>query len=146
MSSWVNGNEELPGLLQNESDEEPVDERKPQMMMDPIKQSTREVEEHELTHLQSRSWCWICVHCKAKNAHHKIGKKEKQLPEMHVDSLFMGHKNEPGETVICLVSREAITKMTMAIAIPNKSTNAGTKDDDILRGNWLLASGCHRQV
>ena len=65
---------------------------------------------------------------------------------MHVDSLFMGHKNERGETVICLVSREAITKMTMAIAIPNKSTNAGTKNDDILRGNWLLASGCHRQV
>ena len=51
VSSWVNGNEELPSSLQNESDEEPVEEMKPRRMMDPIKPSTREREEHELKHL-----------------------------------------------------------------------------------------------
>ena len=99
VSSWVNGNEELPSSLQNESDEEPVEERKPRRMMDPIKPSTREVEEHELTHLPYRSGCWICVHGKAKNAPHKIGKDERMLPEIHFDFMFMGHNDEPGETV-----------------------------------------------
>ena len=37
--------------------------------------------------------------------------------------MFMGHKDEPGETVTCLVAREAITRMTLAIVIPDKSTN-----------------------
>ena len=149
VSSWVNGNEELPGLLlQSESDEEPVEERKPRRMLDPIKTQTREVEEHELTHLPYRSWCWICVHGKAKNAHHKIGKNEKMLPEIHFDFMFMGHKDEPGETVTCLVAREAITRMTLATVIPDKSTNEFVVQRTVafLEEIWLLASRCQCQI
>ena len=35
--------------------------------------------------------------------------------------MFMGPNDQPGETVPCLAVREAITKMTMAAAVPNKS-------------------------
>ncbi len=37
--------------------------------------------------------------------------------------VFMGPKDQPRETVTCLVVREAIATMTMATAVPSKSVD-----------------------
>jgi len=110
--------EELEG---EEEEESTTEKRKPAKMVDPIKPSASEVEEHELTHLPFRNWCWACVQGRGKNAAHRRSTEEKKIPEVHLDFMFMGPKDQPGETVPCLVVREAITKMTMAAAVPNKS-------------------------
>ena len=44
--------------------------------------------------------------------------------EVHFDFMFVGQKDEPGETVTCLVVREALTKMTLAVVVPSKSTGS----------------------
>ena len=46
------------------------------------------------------------------------------MPEVHFDFMFVGQKNEPGETVTCLVVREALTSTTLAVVVPSKSTGS----------------------
>ena len=78
------------GLPRQEDLEETTEERKPKRMADPLKPSAKEVEEHGLTHLPYRSWCWVCVHGKAKNAPHAKVKEERTIPEIHLDFAFLG--------------------------------------------------------
>ena len=79
--------------------EESMEARKPRKVADPIKPSAREVEEHELTHLPYRSWCWTCVHGRGKHAPHVRTRKEKTALEVHFDFMFVGPKDQLGLTV-----------------------------------------------
>ena len=38
-----------------------------------------------------------------------------------MDFTFLGPRGQPGATMPCLVVREALTRMTMAMAAPNKT-------------------------
>ena len=44
------------------------------------------------------------------------------LRETHFDFCFLGHEKEPGQTLPILVVRERLTRMTLASAVPSKST------------------------
>ncbi len=48
-----------------------------------------------------------------------------------MDFMFMGPKDQPGETMPCLAVREDATKTTMATAMPSKST------DQLVVRKWL---------
>ncbi len=83
-------------------------------MADPTNPTKREIEEHEITHLPYRSWCWACVRGRGKAAPHRRGREPGGLPEVHVDFTFLGKKDEPGENTPCLVVKEANSKKRMA--------------------------------
>ena len=51
---------------------------------------------------------------------HLSGKRERGLPELHFDHMFVGPNDAPGETRTCLVVREAETRMVMSIIVPAK--------------------------
>ena len=91
-------------------------------MNDPEEPSAEERREHELTHLPYRSWCKHCVGGRGKEAPHKKQDGQGELPELHLDYAFMGNEGEAGKTITMLVARERRTRMTMATAVPSKST------------------------
>ncbi len=66
--------------MRGEGDER-QEERKPRRVADPMKPSVHEVEEHELTHLPRRSWCWACVHGRGREAPRRRSKGERHVPE-----------------------------------------------------------------
>ena len=89
---------------------------------DPKKPSDEEVQEHMMTHLPYRNWCRHCVRGRGKELPHTKNKDEAELPEVHMDFMFMGDEDKPGETVAVLAVREKMTKMGMATVVPSKST------------------------
>lgn len=98
-------------------------ERNVMRMMDPVKPSAQEVRDHEMTHLPFRSWCRECVHGRGVEAPHRARIGERGgLAHIHVDFMFMGPADVGGETVPVLVMREESTRMTLASAIPRKTT------------------------
>ena len=109
---------------QVEAQEEEADRgvRKPARMSDPREPSEEERKEHEMTHLPYRSWCKHCVGGRGKDAPHKRQDAQGELHEMHLDYGFVGEEGEAGKTVTMLVARERKTRMTMATAVPTKST------------------------
>ena len=106
------------------SDEEEAGNRMTKKMADPMKPKAEEIEEHEKTHLPYRSWCRHCVRGRGKEAPHLASKEGPGLPEYHMDYGFFGEEGEPGKTVPVLVVRERSTRMTMAAAVPTKTTRA----------------------
>ncbi len=106
----------------DEKIEESTGPRKPKKMADPSKPPASEVEEHELTRLPYRSWCWTHAHGRAKHAPRDRAKGERTVPEI-LECVLMGTRDQPGETAPSLVVREASAKMTMAMAAPSKSTD-----------------------
>ena len=44
------------------------------------------------------------------------------MPELHLDYAFVGDEGQAGKTITMLVARERRTRMTMATAVPSKST------------------------
>ena len=103
--------------------EESAEARRPRKMADPLKPTAAEVEEHCVTHLPYRSWCWTCVHGRGKHLSHTRGSQERKIHELHFDFMFMGRKDEPGETVTCLVVREVPTRMTLSTMVPSKAAS-----------------------
>ena len=91
-------------------------------MLDPLMPRDAEVREHKLTHLPFRSWCRHCVRGRGKEMPHFKTKDERGVPEFHLDFAFMGDEQDPGKTVPMVVVRERDTRMTMAAAVPSKST------------------------
>ena len=92
-------------------------------MLDPMRPSQAEVDEHELTHLPYRNWCRHCVRGRGKESpHRKQEGQEATMPEVHWDFMFLGEENDPGNTMTALVGKERLTKMSMSTVVPNKST------------------------
>ena len=96
--------------------------RRPVRMNDPREPSVEERKEHELTHLPYRDWCRHCVGGRGKEAPHKKQDGGGDLHELHLDYAFVGEEGEPGKTITILVVRERKTRMTLATAVPSKST------------------------
>jgi len=96
--------------------------RKTIKMNDPHEPTPEERKEHEKTHLPYRSWCPHCVRGRGKEMPHRRGDQGGGLPELHFDYAFMGGQGDPGGTVPMLVVRSRRDHMTMATAVPRKST------------------------
>ena len=75
-----------------------------------------------MTHLPFRSWCWKCVFGRGKEMPHRRNKDEKVMPEVHLDFMFLGPKDSPGDTVPYLVMWEVVSNMVMAAVVPRKTT------------------------
>ena len=110
------------GIEEEEVDGAQSGERKPRKIADPIMPSESEVAEHMKTHLPFRNWCRHCVRGRGTEMPHQRVTGERELPEIHFDFAFLGDEGHPGETLPVLVVRERLSRMTMASAVPSKST------------------------
>ena len=73
---------------------------------DPRQPSQQEKEEHQMTHLPFRSWCRHCIMGRGREEDcRKSMEEERQVPEVHLDYMFMGDEKE-GKTLAFLVARE----------------------------------------
>jgi len=90
-------------------------------MNDPKVPSQAEVEAHNLTHLQFRSWCKHCVRGRGKELPHPQARRETDMPEFHFDWAFPGEE-VGGKTLKVLVGRMRNIRMTMSTASPTKTT------------------------
>ncbi len=78
---------------------ETYEERNPKKMADPTKPTAKEVEEHDFSHLPYRSWCWACVQGCGQGAPCRRGREQRTFPEVRLDFMFVGPKEEPGKTI-----------------------------------------------
>ena len=104
-------------------EDETNEDRKPRRMADPMRPTRREIEEHEITHIPYRNWCWACVQGRGKATPHRRSKESGSIPELHLDFMFLGPKDEPGGTIPCLVVKETSSKVCMATMVPSKSVD-----------------------
>ena len=89
-------------------------------MINPRTPTREEKEEHEKTHLPYRDWCRHCVRGRGTAAAHKMSTEKPEIPELHMDYMFMGDEGEDEKWTI-LVAKERLLKMVMATAIPWKT-------------------------
>jgi hypothetical protein len=92
-------------------------------MLDPKLPSKAEIEEHMLSHLPYRNWCEHCVKGRGRQMDHRRQEEDRETIEFHMDFCFPGGEADK-ETQTILVMRERTTRMTMASAVPSKSTGA----------------------
>ena len=106
-----------------ESDEwEEFGNRKVVRKHDPRQPSQQEKEEHEMTHLPFRSWCRQCIMWRGREEDcRKSMEEERQVPEVHLDYMFMGDEKE-GKTLAFLVARERTTRAVLSTVVPRKTT------------------------
>ena len=90
-------------------------------MADPTLPSVAEVEEHNVTHLPFRNWCRHCIRGRGKEMPHKKGRQEVMIPEISMDFCFLGDE-DGSKTMATMVARDRTTRMTLASAVPSKST------------------------
>ena len=76
-------------------DEDEEDEaRRPSVPSAPVRPSTKEVEEHMVTHMPFRSWCPHCVRGKAKGKHHRNqDRTNHRMPTVALDYAYMKEDN-----------------------------------------------------
>jgi hypothetical protein len=96
--------------------------REPKKINEPRKPNAEEILSHNLTHLPYRNWCPICVKGRGKEMPHRRSDGPGEIPEIHFDFCFLGDENDPGNTVPILCARSRGCKMTLASAVPSKST------------------------
>ena len=108
-----------------ESDEwEEFGNRKVVRKHDPRQPSQQEKEEHEMTHLPFRSWCRHCIMGRGREEDcRKSMEEERQVPEVHLDSMFMGDEKE-GKTLAFLVARERETRAVLSTVVPVGSSKS----------------------
>ena len=116
------GGEEESGRVTSGEEEETTEEHKASLRKSPDQPTTREVEEHMVTHVPYRSWCPYCIAGKSKaDAHFNKGKRGIEMPEIHIDYMFM--ESEESENMMdmpILVGRDRLTGWFMAGVVPNK--------------------------
>ena len=114
--------------------------RSPVKVAAPTQPTDKEIQEHELTHLPFRSWCKECVQGRGMQAPHFRAKKDDhQIKEFHMDFMFLGPKEVAGQTLACMVVREAETRMTLAAAVPYKTTGTYISERIVA---FLHETGC----
>ena len=114
--------------------------RSPVKVAAPTQPTDKEIEEHRLTHLPFRNWCKECVQGRGMQAPHFRAKKDDhQIKEFHMDFMFLGPKEVAGQTLACMVVREAETRMTMAAAVPYKTTGTYISERIVA---FLHETGC----
>ena len=89
---------------------------------DPRQPSRQEKEEHEMTHLPLRNWCRHCIMERGREEDcRKTMEDERQVPEVHLDYMFMGNDKE-GKTLAFLVAKEREARAVLSTVVPRKTT------------------------
>ena len=116
------GDEDEGAGGREESDEwEEFGNRKVVRKYDPRQPSQQEKEEHEMTHLPFRSWCKHCIMGRGREEDcFKSMEQERQVPEVHLDYMFMGDEKEE-KTLAFLVARERETGAVLSTVVPRKT-------------------------
>ena len=101
--------------------------------------SEAEVEQHELTHLPSRSWCGHCVRAKGKESpHHESSPGG--VSKFATDFMFMG---EDGTPITILAGYDGLTKAFFANVVLCKGTSHGYAERALVHN--VLSTG-HQKV
>ena len=92
-----------------------------------IKPRLKEIEEHDRTHIQFRSWCKRCVFGKGQShLHYKQEKEENGVPCISWDYTYMkgdGSKYEEEDVkneMLIVVWKDSASKAEGAFAVPEK--------------------------
>ena len=67
---------------------------------------------------------------------HRRNKDEKVMPEVHLDFMFFGPKDSPGDTVPCLVMREVVSNMVMRLGERWRQVHRGGESSGIEWVQW----------
>ena len=111
--------EEEDEIIKMDSDEE-EEAKIPRIIKYPKRPTSKEVEQHNITHLPFRDWCPYCIQGGAPNRNHnKIKEQDYSIPHITCDYCFMGDK-EDSETLVIQVSRDTESKSIFAHAVPRK--------------------------
>ena len=89
-----------------------------------------------MTHLPFRSWCRHCIMERGREEDcRKTMEEERQVPEAHLDYMFMGDEKE-GQTLAFLVAREREKISVLSAVVLRKTT-----------GEWSRrkCKACHSQ-
>ena len=71
--------------------------------------------------------------------HFRAKKDDHQMKEVHMDFMFLAPKEVAGQTLACMVVREAETRETMAAAVPYKTTGTYVSERIVA---FLHETGC----
>ena len=104
---------ELPPQL----DDPQVPMRNPKPKRHPGDPTEAEIDAHNLTHANYRSWCAICNRAALKeDPHYRQTKKEinEGFPVVSFDYKTMGESEKDGDKITCLVGRDRCIGVTFA--------------------------------
>ena len=75
---------------------EGIEVQEPKCLPCPIAPSQREIDEHNLTHANYRSWCPWCVAGRRPNTQHRsqADQPPREVPALHLDYCFLGDEAE----------------------------------------------------
>ena len=113
---------------------------------DPGKPTKDEIEQHEATHAQYRSWCPHCVRGRGQSSPHKstaaAHEMQSRVPTLAMDYFFAGQEDNPTETMIGI--KDGRSKAMHAFLVNKK----GVCDDRITKKivQWIDALGNKRVV
>ena len=105
----------------------------------PALPSEADVEQHELTHLQFRSWCRHCVRAKGKERPHHDASPG-GVSKFTTDCMFMG---EDGRPITISARYDGLTKAFFADVVPCKGTSHGYAERALAHN--VLSTG-HQKV
>ena len=95
------------------------------------REPTRQMNEHNITHLLFRSWCPCCIAAKAKHWPHRRARDVKGAeeggPSIHMDYWFM-RDDEVDENVTVINYKEKHTKAFGAHVVKKKGLDAGVAE------------------
>ena len=107
---------------QRRDEKEEFGERKTTRTHDLRQPSEHERIEHEMTHRPFRIWCKHCIKGRRREEDcRKSIEEDGQVPEIHLDCMFMGDEME-GNTLAFLVGRERATRAVPSTVVPRRST------------------------
>ena len=87
----------------------------------PVKPTKAMVEDHEVSHLPLRNWCWACVRGRGKSIHHKAVDKPEAISTVSVDYGFFG---APGEAPLQSVAGKDLPVLVSKDRDPPTGTGA----------------------
>ena len=91
--------------VEDKGGEDDVEEcHKAKAIRQPQEPTRQEIEEHELTHVPFREWCFHCCKGKTRNNPHKVNKNKMMEDEEHavttisMDYMYMNEKSKAGNS------------------------------------------------
>jgi hypothetical protein len=115
--------------------EEATDERISKSPFDPAQPTSRQIDDHDRTHLPYRNWCKWCVEAKGReDGHKRVKADDGGLPVVGMDYVYYGNNSKAEENteerkVTTLITKDAKTGMIFGDVCEQK----GVTDDWIVK-------------
>ena len=133
----------------DESDEwEEFGNRKVVRKHHPRQPIQQEKEEHEMTHLPIRSWCRHCIMRRGREEDcRKSMEEERQVPEVHLDYMFMGDEKGREDVSILGCKRKGDESCAQYGGSEEDDGRMDLpKTDGVASRDWTGVCGQHREV